>query len=128
MKWYVLVLPVLAFALSFGVASAALTDTQTAQGIINAASDLSPTPTPTTTPTPTPTPTPSPTPTATPIPTPTPPPAVGGIVEIRRDTSAPAAQQPGSATPPYAPLAGAAAAGAFALSAAAWYARRRWLG
>ena len=39
MKWYVLVLPVLAFALSFSLASAALTDTQTAQGIINAVSD-----------------------------------------------------------------------------------------
>ena len=54
-------------------------------------------------------------------------PPVGGIVEVRRDTSAPAAQQPGSADPPYAALAGAAAAGALAFTAAAWYARRRWL-
>jgi hypothetical protein len=55
-------------------------------------------------------------------------PSVGGIVEVQRDTSAPAAQRPGSATPPYAALAGAAAAGALALAAGAWYARRRWLG
>jgi hypothetical protein len=55
-------------------------------------------------------------------------PSVGGIVEVQRDTSAPAAQRPGSATPPYAALAGAAAAGALALTAGAWYARRRWLG
>jgi len=58
--------------------------------------------------------------------TPTPP-SVGGIVELQRDTSAPAAQQPGSADPPYAALAEAAAAGALALTAGAWYARRRWL-
>jgi Tol biopolymer transport system component len=64
----------------------------------------------------------------TPTPSPTPPPAVGGIVEIRSGPSAPAAQQPGSAAPPYVALAGAAAAGALALTAAAWYARRRWLG
>jgi len=54
-------------------------------------------------------------------------PSVGGIVEVQRDPSAPAAQQPGSADPPYAALAGAAAAGALALAAGAWYARRRWL-
>jgi len=83
--------------------------------------------TPAPTPTPTPTPSPTPTPTPTPSPTPTPPPAVGGMVELRRDTAAPAAQQPGSAGPPYAALAGAAAAGALALTAAAWHARRRWL-
>jgi len=33
----------------------------------------------------------------------------------------------GSAAPPYAALAGAAATGALALTAGAWYARRRWL-
>jgi len=90
-----------------------------------------PTPTPSPTPTPTPSPTPTPTPTPTPSPTPalspTPPPAVGGIVEVRRDPSAPAAQQPGSAAPPYAALTAAAAAGALALTAAAWYVRRRWV-
>jgi len=59
-----------------------------------------------------------------PQPTPTPP-SVGGIVEVRRGPSAPAAQQPGSAAPPYVALAGAAAAGALALTAGAWYARRR---
>jgi Tol biopolymer transport system component len=66
-----------------------------------------------------------PQPTPTPTPSPTPPPAVGGIVEIRSDPSAPAAQQPGSAAPPHVALAAAAAAGALALTAAAWYARRR---
>ena len=53
--------------------------------------------------------------------------SVGGIVEVLRDTSAPAAQQPGSAAPPYAALAGATAAGALAFTAVSWYARRRWL-
>jgi hypothetical protein len=53
--------------------------------------------------------------------------SVGGIVEVLRDTSAPAAQQPGSAAPPYAALAGASAAGALAFTAVSWYARRRWL-
>jgi hypothetical protein len=51
--------------------------------------------------------------------------SVGGMVELQRDTAAPAAQQAGSAAPPYAALAGAAAAGALSLTAAAWYARRR---
>jgi hypothetical protein len=54
--------------------------------------------------------------------------SVGGMVELQRDTSAPAAQQPDSAGPPYVALAAAAAAGALALTAAAWYARRRRLG
>ena len=55
------------------------------------------------------------------------PPAVGGTVELQRDPSALSAHQPGSAGPPYAALAGAAAAGALALAAGAWCARRRWL-
>ena len=95
---------------------------------------LTPTPTPSPSPTPTPTPTPTPpppTPTPTPVTptpvTPTPPPAVGGIVELRRDGSALSAQQPDSTTPPYVALAGGAAAVLLALMAGAWYARRRWL-
>jgi hypothetical protein len=87
---------------------ATLTDTQTAQGIINAASDLSATPTP------------------TPTATPTPPPAVGGIVELQRDPSARVAHQSDSGVPNYIVLAVAAAAGALALTAGAWCARRRW--
>jgi hypothetical protein len=53
-------------------------------------------------------------------------PGVGGRVEIRSDGAASSAQ-PGSAAPPYAGLAAAAVAGAIALTAGAWYARRRWL-
>lgn len=59
-----------------------------------------------------------------------PPPAVGGV-EIPFDESGFAAGQSassaGSSGPPYAALAGAVAAGAVALAAGGWYARRRWL-
>jgi len=114
MRWYfVLVLPVLAFALSFGVASAALTHTQTAQGIINAASEPSATPTPT--------------PTATPAG----PPSVGGDTEfLVGGSQAPVrASDGGGAAPfPFPAIAGtAAAAAAAALAAGGWCARRRWL-
>ena len=51
-------------------------------------------------------------------------PAVGGIVELRRDPSVPSARQPDSPALPYATLAGAAAA-AFAVLGGAWYVRRR---
>jgi len=61
-------------------------------------------------------------------PTPTPP-AVGGMVELLGDRTAPSAANPrSSADSPawyYAALAGVAA-GALALTASAWYARRRW--
>jgi hypothetical protein len=53
--------------------------------------------------------------------------AVGGIVELLQP-SAPPAQQPGSASPPYAVGAGSAAAVALALTAGAWYAGRRRIG
>lgn len=54
--------------------------------------------------------------------------AVGGMVELYGGASTPAALQSDSAAPPYAALALAAAVAALALTAGAWYARRRWLG
>ena len=67
MKWlFVPILPVLALALSYGVTSAALTDSQTASGTVTAEGFVAPTPTPTPTPTPAPTPTPTPTPAPSP--------------------------------------------------------------
>jgi cysteine-rich repeat protein len=60
-----------------------------------------------------------------------PPPGVGGIVEMQVDGSdSPAsfADSSGTGGLPYAALAGAAAAGALAVVAGTWYARRRWLG
>jgi hypothetical protein len=55
-------------------------------------------------------------------------PAVGGIVELQRDGAAPAAYQSDSAVRSSIVLAGAAAVALLALTAGAWYARRRWLG
>ena len=56
------------------------------------------------------------------------PPAVGGIVELRSGASEPAAAGPGSSGRDYfAPVAVAVAAGAIALGAGGWWARRRWL-
>ena len=74
----------------------------------------------------------SPTPTPTPTPSPTPPPAVGGIVEVQVSGSGPslysaADSSGGSSLHYYIALTGAAAAGVVALTAGAWYARRRWL-
>lgn len=64
-----------------------------------------------------------------PTPTPTPPPGppgVGGVVEIAGDASDPAADEAHSSARDYAgPLAAAVAAGAVAVAAGAWYARRR---
>ena len=62
---------------------------------------------------------------------PTPPPAVGGIVELLSAPSgSPQRQAPDSApsAPPHVALAALAAAALVALTAGAWYARRRWLG
>jgi YVTN family beta-propeller protein len=56
------------------------------------------------------------------------PPSVGGIVELQRGPSAPAAQQPGSAAHNYTALAALMGAAVASLGAGAWYARRRWLG
>jgi len=53
--------------------------------------------------------------------------AVGGDVELRVEGFAPADVETGSPAPPYVPLAGAGAAAVLALTAGAWYARRRWL-
>jgi len=52
---------------------------------------------------------------------------VGGVAELPDVAQTPAGQS-GSSGPPYAVLAGAiaAAAGALAIGAGAWYARRRW--
>jgi len=100
-----LVLALLVGLASFAIASATWSSTQTSRGLVNAWS--------------------APVPTLTA--TPTPPPAVGGIVELRRDPSAVSAHQADTAARPYIPLAGAAAAGAMAVAAGAWYARRRWL-
>ena len=75
---------------------------------------------PTATPTPTGTP-----PTATPTPTPTPP-VVGGVAELPA-TAATQATGSGSPAPTYLALAGFAAAAVLALTAGAWYARRRWV-
>jgi hypothetical protein len=57
------------------------------------------------------------------------PPSVGGIVELLGGSDSPAspADGSGSAAPLYGALAGGIAAGALALAAAGWYARRRWL-
>jgi hypothetical protein len=52
---------------------------------------------------------------------------VGGIVELSSGTSAPSAHQSDTAAFPYMALAGAAAAALLALTAGAWYARRRWV-
>lgn len=63
-----------------------------------------------------------------PTPTPTPVPFVGGITEMQvdgSDSAASLAGDSGSSAPPYAAIAGAAAAGALALMAGALYARRR---
>ena len=51
-------------------------------------------------------------------------PAVGGTIDLERDSSAPAAGQPDSPALPYVALAGVAAA-AFAVLGGAWYVRRR---
>jgi hypothetical protein len=55
---------------------------------------------------------------------------VGGIVQMQvngSDSPASLAEGSGSSSPPYGALAGAAAAGALAVVAGAWYARRRWV-
>ena len=55
---------------------------------------------------------------------------VGGVVELPVDSSgapASAAEHSGSSSPPYAAIAGVVAAGTPALTAGAWYARRRLL-
>ena len=55
---------------------------------------------------------------------------VGGLVEIAvsgSDSPASAAERAGSSSPPYASIAGAAAAALLAITAGAWYARRRLL-
>lgn len=67
--------------------------------------------------------TPSPTPTLTP----TPPAAVGGVVELTTgDEAAAATTGSTSATENRVPIGGAVAAGVIALTAVAWYSRRRW--
>ena len=71
---------------------------------------------------PSPSPTPAPTATATPAPTPTP--TARGAVELPRTGGSPGAPRTGSEPRPGA-LAGVAAAGAVALAAGGWYARRR---
>jgi len=55
---------------------------------------------------------------------------VGGITELlvgASDAPASPAEASGSSPPPYAAIAGSIAAAALALTAGAWYARRRWL-
>ena len=52
------------------------------------------------------------------------PPSIGGIVELAADPEAPAAASGSSARDYAAPLAAALAAGAVALAAGAWYARK----
>ena len=53
--------------------------------------------------------------------------SVGGIVDLRSGTADLSAHQSDTAAPYYIALASAVAAGAIALAAGAWYARRRWL-
>jgi len=68
------------------------------------------------------------TPPATPTPISTPPPAVGGVTEFRVDGQSPSARPTDSSEPTvtlFAAIVGSAAA-ALALTASAWYARRRW--
>jgi hypothetical protein len=55
----------------------------------------------------------------------TPEPPVGGSVDLERAASAPAAHGSDSAAPPYVPLAAGAAA-LLALTAGAWFVRKRW--
>ena len=62
-----------------------------------------------------------------PPPTPTPPPGVGGIVELQDGSSDLSAHQSDMAAHSYAALAAGLAAAVLALTAGAWYARRRWL-
>ena len=63
-----------------------------------------------------------------PTPTSTPPPSVGGIAEVVSGGDSPRSASDGSSAAPDAALAGAGAAAVVAaLSAGAWYARRRWL-
>jgi hypothetical protein len=55
--------------------------------------------------------------------------AVGGIAELpdtASGTVATSTSRQGLASPPYATIAAAAAAGLLALAAGAWYVRRRW--
>jgi hypothetical protein len=56
-------------------------------------------------------------------------PPTGGIVELSVDSSDSPARvsERGGASPPYAAIAGAAAAAALAITVGVWYARRRWL-
>lgn len=79
--------------------------------------------------TPLPTPIPSPAPLPTPTPTPTPSPAVGGNVELLSGPPGSPREAGGSRADGRdhaATIAGAVAAGALALAAGGWYARRRW--
>ena len=100
-----LVMALLAFMLAGAAVYAQLGDTQTASGVINAASVEEPTPTPTPTPTPV---------------------AVGGIVALVTDADTPTdASGPTSARDHAVRIAVLVAGAVVTLAAGAWYARRR---